>query len=477
MIEAESSMATAAGTSTVARAQPGPDEPMASVPPQPKTVRDTGLEQSLITELVIKAMYAIGKTHLPILTGKLRLSINVLREVLDVILAEQLAEVAGRGDSDLDVHYQLTAGGRQRAQEYLARCRYVGPAPVTLQAYRDVALRQSSRHAAAARVGAAELAAAFADDCLDPAVRDLLGAAMQSSRSLLLYGPSGSGKTTLARKLGRLQQGLVAVPYALLIDQEIVQFHDPLLHLLPSPLQARQAEDRRSVDTRWSLCQRPVVQVGAELSEEMLDLRHDPAGGVYHAPPHFMANGGILVVDDLGRQRMPAADLLNRWAGPLDAGADQLTLHGGHKVSVPFDVTLVFATNLAPQLLLDDSFMRRVAYKIHVGALSEPNYRSLFRHQCRATRIAYDEEAVEYLVTRLHAPSGRPLLASYPRELLGRIADFAGFAGGAPRLTVAALEQAWISMFAGCGSGASAPAQPPVMFDAASGDPLFERIS
>lgn len=475
MIEAESSMATMAGTGPAVRGAPGPDEPMASMPPQPKTVRDTGLEYALIAELVLKAMYAIGKTHLPILTGKLRLSVNVLREVLDAILAEQLAEVAGRGDSDLDVHYQLTASGRQRAQEYLARCRYVGPAPVTLQAYRDVALRQVGRHGGAARIGAAELAAAFADDCLDPAVRELLGAAMQSSRSLLLYGPSGSGKTTLARKLGRLQQGLVAVPYALLVDQEIVQFHDPVLHLAPSPLQSRQVEDRRSVDTRWSLCQRPLVQVGAELSEAMLDLRHDPAGGVYHAPPHFMANGGILLVDDLGRQRVPAADLLNRWAGPLDAGIDQLTLHGGQKVAVPFDVTLVFATNLAPQLLLDEAFMRRVGYKIHVGALSEPSYRNLFRHQCRVTRIAYDEAALEHLVTRLHAPSGRPLLASTPRELLGRIADFAGFAGAAPRLTVPALEQAWISMFAGCGGGACAPAQPPAMFDVT--DPLLERIS
>ena len=477
MIEAESTVASAAGTGSVARAQPGPDEPMASVPPQPKTVRDTGLEPALIAGLVIKAMYAIGKTHLPILTGKLRLSVNVLREVLDMILAEQLAEVAGRGDSDLDVHYQLTASGRQRAHEYLARCRYVGPAPVTLQAYREVAARQAARHAGAARAGAAELAAAFADDALDPALRELLGAALQSSRSLLLYGPSGSGKTTLARKLGRLQQGVVAVPYALLVDQEIIQFHDPLLHLPPSPLQGRAPEDRRSADTRWSLCQRPLVQVGAELSAEMLDLRHDPAAGVYHAPPHVMASGGMLVVDDLGRQRLPAAELLNRWSGPLEAGVDQLTLHGGHKVTLPFDVTVVFATNLAPHVLLDDSFLRRLAYKIHVGALGEASYRALFRHQCRVARIACDEPALEHLIARLHQPSGRALLASTPRELLGRIADFAAYAGAAPRLTIPALEQAWISMFAGCGGGASAPARPPASFGAAGGDPLFERIS
>lgn len=471
MIETESTLAAAEAG---ARRQ-APDEPMASLPPQPKTVRDTGLEQSLIVELIAKSIHASGRIHMPVLAGKLRLSINVLREVLDRMLAEQLVEVGWRGDSDLDVQYQLTQNGKLRAAEYLAASRYAGPAPVTLAAYRDVVLRQSSRHAQASRVSAADMAAAFADDSLDPSMRELLGAAMQSCRSLLLYGPSGSGKTTLARKLGRLQQGVVAVPHAILVDREIVQFYDPQLHTPPAPLHAR-AEDRRGVDTRWALCQRPVIQVGAELSQEMLDLRHDSSAGTYHAPPHFLANGGIFIVDDLGRQRLPSAELLNRWGGPLDAGVDHLTMQGGHKVTVPFDVTLVFATNLAPQMLLDDSSMRRLGYKIHVGPLSEPNYRTLLRHQCRVARVVYDDAAMEYLLTRLHGTAGRPLLACYPRELLGRIVDFAGFAGVAPRLTVAALEQAWTSMFAECAGGHPAPAHRSASFDATSGAALFERI-
>ncbi len=444
------------------------------MPPQPKTVRETGLEQSLIVELVAKAMYGTGKSHLPVLTGKLRLSINVLREVLRFMLAEQLVEVASRGDSDLDVNYQLTCNGRLRAADFLARCRYTGPAPVTLEAYRELVLRQSGRHTQS-RVSAAEIGAAFAEDGIDPAVRDLVGAALQSSRSLLLYGPSGSGKTTLARKLGQLQHGAVAVPYAILVDQDIVLVYDPLIHQSPV-IPARQGEDRRVADARWAMCQRPLIQVGAELSADMLDLRFDEAGGVYHAPPHFMANNGMLLVDDLGRQRMPTADLLNRWSAPLDTGADHLTLVGGHKIGVPFDVTLVFATNLAPHLLLDDALMRRVAWKVQVGALSETHYRALFRRQCRLTRIACDDAALDYLITCLHPSHGRALLASYPRELLTRIADFASFAGAQPRLTVPALEQAWMSMFAGCISGASAPSQPSVHFLAPCGDPLLERI-
>jgi hypothetical protein len=466
MIEVEATQAAVAG------ALSGLDDTV-RMPPQPKTVRETGLEQSLIVELVAKAMYATGKMHLPVLTGKLRLSINVLREVLGFMLAEQLVEVASRGDSDLDVNYQLTSIGKQRAADYMARCRYVGPAPVTLQAYRDLVQRQSGH----GHISAADIAAAFLEDTLDASVRDLIGAALQSGRSLLLHGPSGSGKSTLARKLGQLQQGVVAIPYAILVDQDIVLVYDPLLHLPPPPLQGRQSEDRRSTDSRWALCQRPLIQVGAELSPAMLDLRYDDNCGVYHAPPHFMANNGMLLVDDLGRQRMPTADLLNRWSAPLDSGTDHLTLEGGHKIGVPFDVALVFATNLSPQLLLDESSMRRIAYKIHVGPLSETNYRALLKRQCRLARIAWDDAAVDYLLGELHCESGRALLACYPRELLSRITDFAEFAGLQPRLSVPALEQAWSSMFAACSAGAPASTQLSDPFLVLRDDPLLERIS
>ncbi|MDC8760888.1 ATP-binding protein [Janthinobacterium fluminis] len=442
----------------------------ALLPAQPKSVRETGLEQQLIVELIAKAVFLAGKCHLPVLSTRLRLSINVLREVLAFMVGEQLLEVAWRGDSDIDVQYQLTAPGKQRAAAYLERCAYVGPAPVTLEAYCAQLERQSWRRPGRQRVGAAEIGAVFGEDRLDPGVLALLGAAMYSGRSMLLYGPSGGGKTTLAKKLGALLQGHVAVPYAVVAGHEIIRLHDPLLHLAPAE-PARQAGERRSGDTRWALCQRPLIEVGAELGADMLDLRHDGGGGCYQAPPHLKANNGILVIDDLGRQRIDARTLLNRFMQPLDLGLDQLTLRGGHKFSLPFDVVLVFATNLAPRALLDESLLRRLGYQIHVGALSAANYRALLRQQCRAAGLACDEAAADYLVEQLHGASGRPLLASYPRELLGRIRDFAGCAGQAPRLSPAALEQAWHSMFAACAAAPAAAA-------AAEADPgnQFETI-
>ncbi|MYM80368.1 ATP-binding protein [Duganella sp. FT50W] len=423
-------------------------EPESLLPPQPKSVRDTGLPQQLIVELIAKALYLGGKCHLPVLTTRLHLSINVLREVLDFMVAEHVAEVAWRGDSDLDVQYQLTGAGKQRASAWLERSPYAGAAPVTLEAYRAMVERQVLQ---APQPAADDLAAEFADDFLAPPVQRMLGAAMHAGRSMLLYGPSGGGKSLLARRLGGLLQGLVAVPHALVVGQDIVQVYDAAVHRAPSPRQARMVQpspERRSGDPRWVLCQRPVVALDGALEAQMLDLQPDAANGCYCAPPQLKANNGLLIVDDLGRQRVPAAELLNRFVQALETGRSVLSLAGGYHFPAPCRLRLVFATSQTPSSLLDEAALRRVGYKIPVGALSAASYRTLFRQQCISMGVAYDEAALRYLLDELHAGAGLPLLACYPREIVGRVVDFAAYLGEPARLSPASLEQAWVSMFA-----------------------------
>jgi energy-coupling factor transporter ATP-binding protein EcfA2 len=320
---------------------------------------------------------------------------------------------------------------------------------VTLASYRAMVERQALRHADAGHVTPAQLAGALGEDGLAPATREILGAALYARRSLLLHGPSGSGKTQLARKLGRLLPDPIAVPYALMVGRQVIRLYDPAIHVAPSSV-ARQQEDRRSCDARWTVCERPQVHVGAELERGMLDLRYDAAEGLYHAPPHLQANNGMLVLDDVGRQRIQPVELLNRFIGSLGTGVDQLSLQGGQAELMPFDVAMVFATNLDPADVFDDAALRRIGYKAAIGAWSPNAYRALLRRQCRLRGIDYEDSSADYLIGKLHAQSGRALLACYPAELLDRIADFAGFAGHEPRLTIAAVEQAWRSMFLAC---------------------------
>jgi len=449
------------------------DTETASVlPPPPRSLRDTGLPQQFVVELVAKALYLAGKTHLPVLTTRLHLPITVLREALDFMVAEHVAEVAWRGESDIDIQYQLTAGGKQRAGGWMERCRYAGPAPVTLEAYRAMVERQSLP---VSMLDPGELGVELADQLLAPGMLQMLGAAMYAGRTMLLYGPSGSGKSTLARKLGALQPGVIAVPHALLVGQDVVQVYDPQVHFPqnglrgPNARHSRVATDRRGVDARWVLCQRPVVALDADVTADMLDLQADTPNGCYRAAPQLKANNGLLIVDDLGRQRMAATELLNRFAQAQELRRSQLSLAGGYHFEAPCRMRLVFATSLAPEALLDAAALRRVGYKIPVGALGEAAYRALFRQQCLAAGVLYDDAALRYLVDELHAGSGLPLLAAYPHEIVGRIVDFAGFNGAPPRLTIGALDQAWTSMFAG-----SMPVPAPSASDLA---PLIDQLA
>lgn len=267
----------------------------------------------------------------------------------------------GSGASDAEAQYHLSESGRARAIEALERNHYAGPAPVSLDAYAAAVGAESSGRD---RLDAPAVHRLFEKFIMPKAAVDELGAAIRSGRAVLLYGPAGSGKTYLAEHLAMLMPGIVSIPHAVLVGGEIVQFFDPLVHAtVPGELEQSSGLVRPDHDLRWVACKRPVVLTGGELSLQMLDLQFDPVTRYYQAPPHIKANGGLLIVDDLGRQLVSPRELMNRWIVPLSRGRDFLSLHTGFKFAVPFDMSVVFSTNLKPSELADEAFLRRFGYE------------------------------------------------------------------------------------------------------------------
>ena len=419
--------------------------PIESVHP-PVSLEATGLPTSVVIDLVLKHLQRGGDTSIAELGAQLALPLPLLEQLLGFLRDERFVEVPRRGSFDADVRYALTEAGRLRADEALRRNQYVGPAPVSLT---DYVARVERQRIAGARIAPERVEAALASLVLDPELIATLGAALNSQRPLFLYGASGTGKTWLAEHLVAVADGAIWVPHAIEVDGEIIQVFDPAVHHRIEIAAADESLDRsRQPDGRWVLCRRPVVRLGGEMTLAMMDLERDPLTRFYKAPAQLKANNGLLVFDDLGRQRSSAHQILNRWIVPLDRRVDYLSLHTGMSFQVPFDVQVIFSSNLSPASLDDPAFVRRLGYKVRLDALDEASYRRVFRQACERAGVAHDEAAADCLVGELHARSGMPLLPAYPLDLVLKVRDRAVYQGVEPRLTPQALRWAWRLYFA-----------------------------
>ncbi|QCP53834.1 ATP-binding protein [Trinickia violacea] len=405
----------------------------------PRSLADTGLPPVFVGRLVLKSTLLNGKSSFSDLSERHRLPVSVLEDVLAFLVRERLAEITHRGATDIDVHFRLTEAGRDLAVDEISRCSYCGPAPVAYENYVEIVREHSVRRQ---RISQSDVRAAFRDLRIDPALLDAAAASLNAGRPLLLYGPAGSGKTFLAERLGLLLQGDVPIPYAIYVSGEIVQLYDPLLHH-----DAPAASSAAAGDKRWRMCRRPVVISGGELTLEGLDLRYDAAAGFYQAPPHMKANMGLYIVDDLGRQRVAAQDLLNRWIMPLDRAVDLFTLQSGSRFSAPFDVWPVFSSNLDPAAIGDEAFLRRLGSKLHIGPLPLDSYRAVFEARCASLGLAVTPSAFDYLLHNLHMVNGKPFLACYPGDLLSLVNASVDYRGAAREVTEEGLREAWDSYF------------------------------
>lgn len=417
----------------------------AGAPRQPHGVRETGLPFHFLLDLALKALFNGGQLKLWQLAERMCLPIAVLDALLDFMRAEHLCEVARRGAAEADISYQLADAGRARAEAALQKSQYAGPAPVSLEAY---VAQVESQSVSALRITREAIREAFAGVVLRESLQDQFGTALNSGHAILIYGPSGSGKTFIAEHLTQTIGGLVYVPHAILVDDEVIQIFDPLVHrAVPEASRGIGIDRWRGGDSRWVLCHRPVVMTGGELTLSMLDLQFDQHTRFYVAPPQIKANNGLYIIDDLGRQLVTPRDLMNRWIVPLDRRVDHYALHTGMKFRLPFDVNVVFSSNLHPSDLADEAFLRRLGYKIHVGAINADDYRRILIQACAQATVPYQGAGLDYLLQR-HAAEERLLLACIPYDIVSKLRDRADYLQAPPVMSNEALSWAWESYFA-----------------------------
>lgn len=411
---------------------------------QPRTVAETGLSEPLLIDLLCKHLYDAGSLDGGRLMERLALAGPVLDELLGFLRKEGRVEVLGQAGAGGGLRYGLTERGRGTAQDALARSGYIGPAPYPVESYRELLLAQTIHHGG---VTAKDMQAAFQGVVLHDGLLDQLGVALNSGRAIMIYGPAGTGKTYVSSRLIRLFGEAIWVPHAIAIGEAIIEVFDPQVHqrvdeVVRPSLRLDQGHDRRLLR-----CKRPVVITGGELSMDQLDIRYDPYTRQYQAPLQLKASNGMFIIDDLGRQRMAPAELLNRWIVPMEEKKDFLNLGGGRHCELPFDLILVFSTNLNPLQLADEAFLRRIGYKLHFDHLTREEYQRIWRQEMEKLGIPFDPLLLRYVIEGLHQPEKVPLAPCHPRDLLGMARDRQRYQGGSGSLTPQELEWAWHNYF------------------------------
>jgi hypothetical protein len=401
----------------------------AFLPPPPQSIDALGIPHSMVIDLVLRRLLLEGFSTLASLTAALRLSFPIVDAVFRQLRHQQLIEVKGMNGNDYQ--FVLTAAGKQLASDRFQISQYAGACPVSLRDYHTATRRQ----AAHVKVDRRALRAAFSDLVVPERLLDQLGPALISQNSIFLYGPSGNGKTSIAERMLRVYEDAVLIPYAVEVDNQIISLYDPVVH---HALEIPNSE----LDPRWVLCKRPCIVVGGELIPSMLELRLDESSGIYAAPLQMKANNGIFIVDDFGRQLMSPRDLLNRWIVPLDRRVDYLTLRYGVKFQIPFELMVVFSTNLDPSDLADEAFLRRIQNKIEIEPVSPQVFDQIFQRVVASRDIPADYDSAECL-RRLCLAGGRTeLRACYPSDIVNIINAIGQYENRPVRITPAELERA-----------------------------------
>ncbi|MCA1444793.1 AAA family ATPase [Ensifer sp. IC4062] len=409
------------------------------MPPAPMSVEETGLELSFLLRLAAKCATEQDTVTLSHLAERMKLPKSVINLLIKELVKLAFLEARGLAGEDVrsDIRYALSTKGMEYAHTAIRQSSYIGPAPVSLDAFCRQLELQTIHHE---QVTYDRLVESLKGLVLSPALVEKLGPAMNSGQSILLYGPPGNGKTSIAERTSRLFQQTIWVPYAVEVGGYVISFYDEAVH------QRATATPYPKSDQRWVECRRPVIKTGGELTLDLLDLAFSEGSSVYEAPLHLKASGGVFIIDDFGRQQVVPQALINRWIVPLERGYDFLTLHTGKKFKVPFDELVVFSTNIAPKDLSDEAGLRRLKYKIFVANPSRADYMQIFEAYARGVSVELPTDDLELFYDRKYGGES-PGSCYHPKYLLDFIGSYCEFNGIRKVASLEMLERAWDGVF------------------------------
>ena len=416
-------------------------------PVAPRSLDESGLTRDMVVQLVIKTLHFAGELVGTDLADRLGVTFAVIEPALDLLIAQHQVEIVGGAIVGRAAYrFRITDAGRTRAQLFLRDSQYVGVAPVPVNVYREYI--RGFGAAASGKATRAKIRQAFSHLVISDRVLDQLGPAINARHSLFVYGPPGNGKTVISQAIRNVLEGEIAIPHALEVGGSIIRMFDPVLHEPVSTVTDTTSLDAGvRLDRRWVTCRRPMITVGGELRLDALELNDASQSGFSRAPIQLAANGGVLVIDDFGRQQCSPRDLLNRWIVPLESRVDFLTLASGQKLDLPFMVFVVFATNLQPRDLVDDAFLRRIQYKVFAQGPTPAEFLTIFANCCRDQGIPYEPALVERLVDTWYRPRSIPLRGCQPRDLIRHALALAEYLDQPRVLTADLLEAACCGYF------------------------------
>lgn len=390
-------------------------------PTEPESLREAGLAEPFVESLICKFLLVHGATSGRAIASELRLSQTILDPLFDRLKSQRLLVHSGSGPLNDYIH-ALTEDGQRRARGWMNECSYIGPAPVPLM---DYVISVEAQTVSDERIRRPDLVDAFHDISVAIELLDVLGPAVNSGSGIFLYGAPGNGKSTLAHRIMSCFSQEIWIPHAMIEGREVVKLFDPAYHRPASHGCPR--DELHSFDRRWLRIRRPTVVVGGELTMDNLEIRYESGTNVGEAPLQLKSNCGCLLIDDFGRQRVSPQELLNRWIIPLENRHDFLTLRSGKKIQVPFEQITIFSTNLNPEDLADEAFLRRIRYRIEVQDPTEDEFKGLFQSAAEREGCQYGARTVEYLIERHYRPGHRPLRRCHPRDLLRQVRHYCDY--------------------------------------------------